>query len=94
MEDRADVWVHHRERNAPAHRIPRQHAPRPGETHAAYTIACPPYVVVGGAALTRTEAQDLRLHPCVRCFEVTQRLYPPLPPPPPAPDVDLPEDAP
>lgn len=76
-----DVWVKERERNAPAHRIPHNAIPADLSSTQAFRIACPPGMAFGGEAITRQQARDLRLHPCVRCFAVKQVVYPPPPRP-------------
>lgn len=61
-----DVRVQSRARHAPAHRIvapPDDSDPRP-----VYTIACPPYLISGGVAITRSEAARLGAFLCRACF--------------------------
>lgn len=81
--DTRDVWVNAREQHAPAHRIPLDSLPAVDANPSAFRICCPPGVAAGGVALFRSEARDLKVHPCVRCFSIEQTDFPPVPPPQP-----------
>lgn len=61
------VWVRDRTRHTPAHRIPTDDAPGTDEP-AATVIACPPFLMTGGHALTFRQAAELEALPCLRCF--------------------------
>jgi hypothetical protein len=61
-------WVQDRTRHTPAHRIVGN-AELSTTGKAAYEIACPPGVAVGGVAITRQEAEQLEVFPCVYCFD-------------------------
>lgn len=76
-----DVWVSQAVTHVPAHRIPFERAPYEGETPTVFTISCPPLLVAGGVAITRAEAEKLRVHPCVRCFDIKFAIFPPPAPP-------------
>ena len=80
-EEPRNVWVQQLSRHVPAHRIPPEHVPPAGKSPDAYVIACPPLMAFGGTAITRSEARDLQVHPCMKCFAITPRDYPPPPPP-------------
>lgn len=64
----ADVWVRARTEHTPAHRIisPETTGTLAGQD--SYRIACPPYRLRGGHAVTLRAAQDLKVFPCMRCF--------------------------
>lgn len=83
-----EIWVQHRQRHTPAHRIAQDHIPtgpdappHPGRT-SHHVISCPPGMVSGGYALTRKQALELSVFPCVKCFDLPR---PSLTPPAPAP---------
>ena len=66
-----DVRVQSRARHTPAHRIvdpPDNETPR-----TMYPIACPPYLMTGGIAITREEAASLGAFPCRQCFPGPRR---------------------
>jgi hypothetical protein len=72
-----DVWVPSRSRHVPAHRIPGATATDQADTSVC-VIACPPYIATGGTAITRREAQQLRVFPCRECFSIPHPdLHPP-----------------
>lgn len=61
-------WVQDRARHTPAHRIVGD-VDLSTTAKPAYEIACPPGVAVGGVAITREQAQQLQVFPCVYCFD-------------------------
>lgn len=66
-----DVRVQSRSRHTPAHRI--VDPPTDDTPHAMYAVACPPYLMTGGIAITRDEAASLAAFPCRQCFPGTRR---------------------
>ncbi len=62
-----DVWVKSRARHTPAHRITEPVADD-AEPAPMYAVACPPYLLTGGVAVTRKEAAALPAFPCMECF--------------------------
>lgn len=61
------IWVRSQIMHTPAHRIINP-ARSPGEPGGIYELACPPYKVEGGLAITEITARTLEPFPCMRCF--------------------------
>jgi hypothetical protein len=73
LADVRDVWVADATtRHQPAHRIRLDAVTNPTDGDAvAHPIYCPPGVAFGGTAITRGQAAQLAVFPCVKCFAIT-----------------------